>query len=158
MLKPGDPYPKFELPDHRGNLVSTAGLRGRWFVLYWYPKADTPGCTAQATGLRDQIEAFDELGCAVLGASFDSPDQNDKFRTKYRLSFPLLSDVRGDLALSVGAAEDGAAEHPRRIAHLVDGSGTVVRRYEVDDPSFFAECVLDHLEDSQFPAEPDEQP
>lgn len=116
-------------------------------LLYWYPKADTPGCTAQAQGLRDQIEAFDELGCVVLGASFDTPAENRAFQQKYRLPFRLLSDVDRSAALLLGVVDTLDCSHPRRIAHLVDPGGVVVKRYEVEDPEFFAEGVLDDLEE-----------
>lgn len=145
-LNTGDTYPSFDLVDHTGALFSSGDVAGSWFLLYWYPKADTPGCTAQAQGLRDQIEAFDELGCRVLGASFDVPAENAAFREKYSLPFTLLSDSDGPLARAVGAA-DIDTTHPRRIAHLVDPTGTVARAYDVEDPEFFAETVLDDLED-----------
>lgn len=141
----GSQYPNFDLVDHDGAAFSAGDVAGSWFLLYWYPKADTPGCTAQAQGLRDQIEAFGELGCRVLGASFDEPADNAAFRAKYSLPFPLLSDHDGILARAVGAADD--TTHPRRIAHLVDPSGVVARSYDVEDPEFFAESVLDDLEE-----------
>ena len=135
---------KREAP-HNGGDFTSDDVAGSWFLLYWYPKADTPGCTAQAQGLGDQIEAFDELGCRVLGASFDNPGDNAAFRTKYSLPFDLLSDSDGALARAVGAAE-AETTHPRRIAHLVDPAGLVARSYDVEDPEFFAESVLDDLE------------
>lgn len=145
-LDVGSEYPRFDVVDHGGREFATGDVAGSWYLLYWYPKADTPGCTAQAQGLRDQIEAFDELGCRVLGASFDEPAENDAFRVKYSLPFPLLSDRDGTLARAVGAADEDTT-HPRRIAHLVDPSGVVARAYDVEDPEFFAESVLDDLED-----------
>lgn len=148
MVDAGSSLPPFTLEDQEGRTVSTAEMTGRWVLLYWYPKADTPGCTAQAQGLRDQIEAFDELGCAVFGVSFDTPEANMAFRHKYRLPFRLLSDVEHTVALSFGVVDDLATEHPRRIAHLVDPEGLVVKCYDVEDPEFFAETVLDDLEDA----------
>jgi peroxiredoxin Q/BCP len=146
MTSIGEPYPPFALPDHSGATVSSAELAGRWYLLYWYPKADTPGCTAQAQGLRDQIQAFDELGCRILGASFDEPADNEAFRQRYGLPFALLSDTDGGLARAVGAADEGST-HPRRVAHLVDPTGSTAKVYDVEDPEFFAEAVLDDLED-----------
>lgn len=145
-LDTGYQYPRFDLVDHDGVAFASDQVAGFWYLLYWYPKADTPGCTAQAQGLRDQIEAFDELGCRVLGASFDEPADNAAFRAKYSLPFPLLSDRGGTLARAVGAAEQDTT-HPRRVAHLVDPSGVVARGYDVEDPEFFAESVLDDLEE-----------
>ena len=145
-LNIGGTYPRFDLVDHSGNGFTSEDVSGSWFLLYWYPKADTPGCTAQAQGLRDQIEAFDELGCRVLGASFDEPADNAAFRAKYSLPFALLSDRDGALARAVGAADQDTT-HPRRIAHLVDPTAVVAHAYDVEDPEFFAESVLDDLED-----------
>lgn len=142
----GATFPQFDLLDHAANTFSSRDVSTSWFLLYWYPKADTPGCTAQAQGLRDQIEAFDEHGCVVLGASFDEPSANEAFRAKYALPFRLLSDGDGTLARAVGAADEDTT-HPRRIAHLVNPSGVVVRTYDVEDPEFFAETVLDDLDD-----------
>jgi len=134
------------LPDQDGEKVSSGDLLGAWYLLYWYPMADTPGCTVQAEGLAAQIEAFDELGCEVLGASFDSPEANRNFRSKYRLPFRLLSDLDKSVARSFGAVGDSADAFASRIAHLVDPAGRVVRRYDVEVPEFFAELVLDDLE------------
>jgi len=145
VIEPGTPLPPFALSDHEGSVVSTDALRGSWYLLYWYPKADTPGCTAQAIGLRDQQDAFDHHGCVILGASFDEATANAAFRERYSLTFRLLSDLDHSAAIAQGAA-DAATAHPRRIAHLVDPEGTVARNYDVEDPEFFAELVLDDLE------------
>ena len=145
-LHPEDPYPAFDLVDQSGERTSSASVAGSWFLLYWYPKADTPVCTAQALGIRDQIEVFDELGCRVIGASFDSPASNRAFADKYQLSFRLLSDPDRALATPVGAAGGTDDSHAKRVAHLVRPDGTVAVAYDVDDPEFFAERVLDDLE------------
>jgi peroxiredoxin Q/BCP len=146
MLDNGDIAPTFVLPDERGSQVRSEDLRGRWVLLYWYPKADTPGCTAQAESLRDQMESFDELDCVVLGASFDEVGDNRAFAERYRLPFRLLSDLDRTAAVAFGAVADASDEYPRRIAHLIARDGTVARRYEVTEPGFFAETVLDDLE------------
>ncbi|CCM64854.1 MULTISPECIES: peroxiredoxin [Candidatus Microthrix] len=145
MLDVNDIFPEFRLIGHHGKEVTSDYKHGSWYLIYWYPKADTPGCTAQAQGLRDQIEAFEELDCVVLGVSFDLPEDNAAFASKYKLPFTLLSDPKGVLAHRVGAfdAELGA---PSRIAHLVDSSGRVRRAYVVEAPGYFAEMVLDDLE------------
>lgn len=137
--------PSFRLIDHDGRDFDSATLDG-WYLLYWYPQADTPGCTAQAEGLRDQIEAFDDAGCTVLGASFDNPDTNRRFREKYRLPFLLLTDADRTAAVALGAIDSLDATHPRRVAHLVGPGQRVIRRYQVDDPALFAEKVLDDLD------------
>lgn len=121
-------------------------LSGRWVLLYWYPKADTPGCTAQAESLRNQIESFDEFDCVVLGAPFDEPQENRAFAERYRLPFRLLSDLGRTTAIAYGAADDPSDGHPRRVAHLIGPDGRMVTRYDVNGPGFFAETVLDDLE------------
>lgn len=147
MVAVGDRFPSFRLTDHNGEEFLSSKLDERWFLLYWYPRADTPGCTAQALGLRDQIESFEDIGCVVLGASFDEPADNRAFREKYALPFDLLSDEDQQLAEQLGVIDEGTVGgYPRRIAHLVDASGNVRKRYDVEDPEFFAERVLDDLE------------
>lgn len=90
MLKPGDKAPDFTLLDQQGNKVKLKDFRGRRAIVYFYPKADTPGCTTQACELRD---ASPKLGdTAVVGISPDAPNKQAKFDEKYRLGFPLLAD------------------------------------------------------------------
>jgi peroxiredoxin Q/BCP len=141
--------PSFALIDHAERMVASDDFAGRWYLLYWYPKADTPGCTAQAIGLRDQHDAFEALDCTVLGASFDEPADNAAFRAKFGLPFRLLSDRERGVARRVGAADDDGATHAQRIAHLVRPDGKIERSYLVEDPEFFAEQVLDDLEAAQ---------
>ena len=147
MLQGGATAPEFRLADQSGHEVTSSDLAGRWYLLYWYPKALTPGCTAQAEGLRDQIDAFAEQGCTVLGASFDEPAENRLFRDRYRIPFRLLSDPDRAAAIAFGAADDASSPHPRRVAHLVAPDGVIARAYDVSDPGFFAEAVLDDLDD-----------
>jgi len=91
MLDVGDPAPAIDLVDHDGNPFSLAGLAGRAVLVYFYPKADTPGCTTQACGLRD---IAGEIGdTVVVGISPDPPARLRKFRDKYQLGFTLLSDA-----------------------------------------------------------------
>ena len=90
MLTNGDVAPDFSLTDQHGSSVSRSGLRGRKALVYFYPKADTPGCTAQSCGLRD---IADEVGdTVIIGISPDSPDDQLAFDQKYNLGFPLLAD------------------------------------------------------------------
>jgi peroxiredoxin Q/BCP len=91
MLKPGDKAPAISLLDQDGTTVKLSALKGRKVLVYFYPKADTPGCTAQACGLRDI--AGDVGDTAILGISPDKPAAQKKFDTKYGLGFPLLSDI-----------------------------------------------------------------
>jgi peroxiredoxin Q/BCP len=103
MLSPGDPAPAFELPADDGSTVRLADLAGTRVVLYFYPKDDTPGCTAQACSLRDASADFAAVGATVVGVSPDSPASHAKFRDKYALGFRLLSDQDHATAEAYGA-------------------------------------------------------
>ena len=104
LLRPGDPAPSFELPDQSGTDTSLASLRGRKVLLYFYPKADTPGCTTQACGLRDILGQVGET--AIVGMSPDKPAALAKFDTKHHLGFPLLSDVDHAVAEAYGVWQE----------------------------------------------------
>jgi peroxiredoxin Q/BCP len=98
----GDAAPSFMLKDHTGNLVSSESLRGSPYLIYFYPKDDTPGCTLEACGFRDSGPRFTAKGVRVLGVSPDSPETHARFRKKYGLTFPLLSDPEKTLAKAYG--------------------------------------------------------
>ena len=99
----GDPIPDFTLPDEAGNDVSLSDFAGSRLILFFYPKAMTPGCTKEACDFRDNYEAFLEAGYAVVGVSPDAPASNARFREKEGLTFPLLSDADHQLAEELGA-------------------------------------------------------
>ena len=101
-LNPGDPAPDFTLPDQDGNPVSLSGLRGKTVVLYFYPKADTPGCTTQACGVRDHRSDYEAADAVVLGVSPDAVKATSKFDQKYSLGFPLLADEGHQVAEQYG--------------------------------------------------------
>ena len=99
----GKTAPDFALPDENGKLVKLSGFRGKRVILYFYPKDDTPGCTAQACGFRDNIEVIQEKNAVVIGISPDGAASHQKFRSKYNLPFILLSDVDHQVAEKYGA-------------------------------------------------------
>ena len=92
MIEPGTPAPDFELPDQDGNAFTLSGLRGKRVVLYFYPKADTPGCTTQACGIRDHRADYEAAGVTVLGVSPDPVKLVKRFHDKQDLNFTLLAD------------------------------------------------------------------
>jgi thioredoxin-dependent peroxiredoxin len=92
VLEPGDPAPPFSLLDQDGRTVSLADLRGRAVLVYFYPKADTPGCTTQSCAVRDARADLTTLGVDVVGISPDQPEAQARFDRKFELGFPLLSD------------------------------------------------------------------
>jgi peroxiredoxin Q/BCP len=100
--QPGELAPDFSLPDQAGREVSLSGLRGRTVVLYFYPKADTPGCTTQACGVRDHRADYERADAVVLGVSPDPPSALARFAEKYGLAFTLLSDERHEVAEAYG--------------------------------------------------------
>src|SRR5437016_4949774 len=92
MLSVGDPAPDFKLKDDGGNEVRLNDLKGKKVVLYFYPKDDTPGCTTEACSFRDDLKKFKAKNAVVLGVSADSMESHAKFKQKFKLPFPLLSD------------------------------------------------------------------
>jgi thioredoxin-dependent peroxiredoxin len=137
-LSPGDPAPDFTLPDAAGEDVALSGFRGRKVLVYFYPKADTPGCTKQACGLRD---AMPDLGdTAVVGISPDKPAALAKFDTKYGLGFPLLSDVDHAVAEAYGVWGE-KKNYGRtymgivRSAFLVDEDGRIEQAWPKISPA-----------------------
>jgi peroxiredoxin Q/BCP len=103
MLNAGEEAPDFELANQDGEPVRLSSLRGRPVVLYFYPKADTPGCTTQACGIRDRGADYDAAGAAVLGVSPDEPRKLRRFADKYGLDFTLLADTDHAVADAYGA-------------------------------------------------------
>lgn len=116
MVSIGEPAPGFELPDQDGEPVALDDFEGRTLVLYFYPRADTSGCTTEAKGFRDHWEDFGERDVAVVGVSDDPPADNRAFKEKYDLPFPLLSDESG----AVAAAYDSYGEK-RMFGRTFDG-------------------------------------
>jgi peroxiredoxin Q/BCP len=101
-LRVGDPAPEFQLPDDKEQTVKLANYRGKRVVIYFYPKDDTPGCTTQACGFRDNYLAIEEKNAVVLGISPDDAKSHVRFRTKFNLPFTLLSDVDHAVAEAYG--------------------------------------------------------
>jgi len=102
VIEEGQPAPDFELPTDDGETVSLSSLRGKPVVLYFYPKDDTPGCTAQACGIRDVYGEFEQAGAVVLGVSPDDERSHVKFKEKYDLPFALLADTDHSVAEQYG--------------------------------------------------------
>ena len=103
MLKPGDKMPCFEVADQNGNLVKSSDLLGRKTIVYFYPKDNTPGCTAEACNLRDNYAALTAAGYNVVGVSKDSVTSHRKFTDKFELPFTLLADTSTQMLQDFGA-------------------------------------------------------
>jgi thioredoxin-dependent peroxiredoxin len=133
-LDPGSTAPEFKLSDQQGRLVSLMDFRGRNLLVYFYPKADTPGCTRQAGSIRDAREALADLGLAVVGISPDMPDKQKKFDDKYGLAFPLLADPDHRVAEAYGAWGEKTMYGKKstgiiRSSFLIDGKGKIVQAW-----------------------------
>lgn len=103
MLKAGDPAPKFSVTGDDGSTVSSSDYQGQNLVLYFYPKANTAGCTHEAVEFSSALEQFKAANAAVVGCSGDSVDAQTKFKTRYKINFPLLADTNFDVIEAFGA-------------------------------------------------------
>lgn len=123
-IREGDALPDFERTDHRGQAVRAADLRGRWAVLYFYPKNGTPLCTAQGCAFRDAYERLTEAGAAVVGVSGDSAASHAVFAARHRLPYALVSDADGSLRRLLGVPRTMWLL-PGRVTYTVDPGGVV---------------------------------
>ena len=141
-LAAGAAFPDWQLVDHTGKTVSSKDLAGKTYLLWFYPKAQTPGCTAEGRGLRDRIEDFRKRGVEVVGVSFDAPEANAAFVEAEGFPFRLLSDKDRTLARAVGAADTSDAPVARRISYLVGPDARVRQVYATVTPATHAADVL----------------
>jgi peroxiredoxin Q/BCP len=150
MIEPGQPAPDFTLPDQDDNAVALSQLRGRTVVLYFYPKADTPGCTAQACGVRDHTSDYEAAGAVVLGVSRDSVPRLRAFADKHGLAFPLLSDEDHTVAEAYGVWVEKSMYGRKffgneRTTFVIDGEGVVRDVLRKVRPAEHDELVLGAL-------------
>ena len=147
---PGEPAPDFELRDQDGQLHSIEDYRGQWVALYFYPKDDTPGCTTEACEFRDNIFAFRDANCQILGVSLDDQESHKEFAEKYDLPFPLLADTEGSTADAYGVKSRMLGlTLAKRQTFLIDPEGNVAVHYEKVDPDSHSQEVLADLEKLQ---------
>jgi peroxiredoxin Q/BCP len=147
MIETGDSAPDFELPDQDGQSVKLSDLRGRAVVLYFYPKADTPGCTTQACGVRDHLPDYEEAGAVVLGASPDPVDEVKRFHDKEGLNFSLLADEDHAVAERYGVWGEKSMYGKtfwgvQRATFVIDADGTVAGVIPKVSPKTHDEQVL----------------
>lgn len=153
MLKSGDRAPSFALPDDSGETVRLREFAGRTVVLYFYPRDETPGCTTQACGIRDNWEAIEATGAVILGVSPDPVERHARFRKHRRLPFKLLADVDHTVAEAYGAWGEksmfGKKYHGiLRTTFIIDGKGVVRRVFEKVKPNGHAQMLLKALQES----------
>jgi peroxiredoxin Q/BCP len=126
----GDAVPKFELKDQNDKLVAIESFIGKPFVIYFYPKDDTPGCTAEACSFRDQYEDFREVGAEVIGISADSPESHKNFAKKHNLPFVLLSDEKNKVRKMFGVPGSMFGLLPGRVTYIIDEKGVVSHMFD----------------------------
>jgi thioredoxin-dependent peroxiredoxin len=146
----GDIAPTFELLDQDGQTVKLADFAGRTVVLYFYPKADTPGCTTQACGIRDRSGEYEAAGAVVLGVSPDAPKDLKKFADKYGLPFTLLSDAEHKVADDYGVwAEKSMYGRTywgnQRATFIIDAGGKIAHVFPKVSPKTHDDVVLEAL-------------
>ena len=147
-IKEGDPAPGFELRDQGGQLHSLEDYRDKWVAVYFYPKDDTPGCTTEACEFRDDIFAFKELDCQILGVSLDDEVSHKAFADKFSLPFPLLADTDGTTSEAYGVkAKMFGMTVAKRQTFLIDPSGNVAKHYAKVDPDTHSKQVLADLKE-----------
>ena len=141
-LGEGAPAPAFALLDQHGIRHTLRDYAGRWLVLYFYPRDDTPGCTREACGFRDDIGAFDELDAAIVGVSVDDPASHAAFSSKFRLPYPLLADRDGQTAAAYGCLLNlRVARFARRHTFIIDPDGRIAARFDKVEPATHAATV-----------------
>jgi len=143
----GAAAPEFKLQDQTGKWHSLKDYRGKWVVMYFYPKDNTPGCTTQACALRDNIFAYREIGAVILGVSVDDVASHKKFSDDNKLPFPILADSEKKTATAYGTLTKylGITELARRDTFIIDPQGRVAKHYVKVDPKSHSELVLTDL-------------
>ena len=147
MIAEGDTAPDFTLPDQNGNEVTLSDLRGETVVLYFYPRADTPGCTIQACGVRDRGTEYREAGARVLGVSPDTVEDVKGFADKFDLEFTLLADADHAVAEAYGVWGERSMYGKKymgvqRATFLVDPEGDVAKVFPKVSPKTHDDVVL----------------
>ena len=143
----GEAAPDFELKDQDGEIHAIEDYRGKWVALYFYPKDGTPGCTTEACEFRDNIFAFRDKDCQILGVSLDDEESHKEFSEKHGLPFPLLADTDGATAEAYGVKSRMLGfTVAKRQTFLIDPDGNVARHYENVDPDTHSQEILADLD------------
>jgi thioredoxin-dependent peroxiredoxin len=133
MLQPGTDAPAFSVNDHNGNSINLKDYLGKKIVLWFYPKADTPGCTVEGQGFRDDFKKFEEKGIQIFGVSLDNENDNKAFAEKFSFSYPLLCDVNKEIALAYQAIKSADDQHAARISYVIGEDGKILESIESVD-------------------------
>jgi peroxiredoxin Q/BCP len=142
----GDAAPDFKLTDAQGQTHSLSDYPGKYLVLYFYPKDDTPGCTKEACHFRDDMVQLEKLGAKVIGISVDSRESHADFTKKYHLPFPLLADTHGKVADSYHALTNlYVVKIAKRYTFLINPTGKIAKIYTNVDTSNHSQEIIDDL-------------
>lgn len=142
----GQEAPEFRLQDQNNQWHTLADYRGQWVVLFFYPKADTPGCTTEACEFRDNIFAYEDKGAVVMGVSLDDVKSQKEFADKYHLPYPLLSDAQQETAKAYGVLTSfGSMKVAARQTFVIDPQGRIAKHYAKVDPKTHSKQVLADL-------------
>ena len=149
-LKIGQLAPDFSLPDQDGKIRRLSDYGGKWVLVYFYPKDDTPGCTKEACAIRDDIPRFDKLNVKIFGISVDTTKSHKKFAEKYNLPFTLLSDDKKEVVKKYGVWQKKSFMGKEymgtvRASFLINPAGKIAKIYESVKPEVHAEEVLADL-------------
>lgn len=149
-MEVNDKAPAFSLLDQDGNKVSLKDFAGKTVVLFFYPKADTPGCTKEACGFRDTYKKLQATGAVILGISADTSEKQKKFETKFSLPYPLLADVDKKVCEAFGVIQEKSMYGKKymgiaRMTFVIGPTGKIQHVYEKVKPEGHAEEVLEYL-------------
>lgn len=146
MLQLSDPAPAFRAADQDGNTHALSDYAGRWLLLYFYPKDDTPGCTVEACNFRDAFSTLTKK-IAILGVSKDTAESHAQFAQKFEIPFPLLVDPDKTIIQAYGA--DGVV-FSKRVTFVIDPRGQIAHIYDNVDPDLHARQILEELDALQL--------
>lgn len=151
MTTVDDKAPNFTLLDDSGNEYNLSEHKGKWIVLYFYPKDDTPGCTIEACSLRDARDDIAELGAEIVGISKDDASSHEKFKAKHSLNFTLLVDTKGEVIEAYGAwgKKMFGKEGILRKTFIIDPNGNIKKVYGRVTPLGHGQQVIDELKKLQ---------
>jgi peroxiredoxin Q/BCP len=142
MPQQGQQLPDVEFVTEGEEKLSAGDLEGEKTVLYFYPKDDTPGCTKEACAFRDRMPDYERAAIRVYGVSLDSPESHRRFREKYNLNFPLLTDEGGRAADALGVLRE-SGKSANRVTFLLDSDGRIARVYPEVSPETHADEILE---------------
>ncbi|MFK5947375.1 MAG: peroxiredoxin [Methylococcales bacterium] len=149
-LKIGDKAPEFSLFDDKNNMHNLSDYQGKWLVLFFYPKDNTPGCTIEACQFRDNYVAISTENTKILGISTDKIDSHSQFIRKYQLPFPLLSDNTGSISKFYGSLfKLGPIKFCKRHSFIIDPEGNIAKIYRKVTPAQHSKQIIVDIKDLQ---------